>query len=285
MNSSLSATAVVAGIGLFDGASSSGVRQGTAYPDPATIFALRGGILAANETLPMWGGCAIFENIPGASGGPNASLGPVVGRATGLTGSKALAGFSVFDQAYGMVTTPSSPVPLAFAGMQVMTYRLGSGARIAVACDPGLVDLQGSPIGSAVAWDYVNELLIPAVGATAISAGSYNSTTGLVTLTMASPVNLSPGDSVEVSGATGTGSVAAIDGTWTTAAGTSGSTVTYEIATGLTLTITGGSLTTGAAIPVDVLDVMSTNCLTVEYDQSSGFATWNYDGACAIIQI
>src|SRR5579862_1662918 len=88
--------------GLFN-VTSNGLRQGTAYPDPSARYRLRTGVLALAETLPMWGGVGIYENVPGLAGGPRTSLGPVVGRATALTGTFALAGFSVFDQAYGMV--------------------------------------------------------------------------------------------------------------------------------------------------------------------------------------
>ena len=56
---------------------------------------------------------------------------------------------------------------------------------------------------------------------TTISSGTYNSTTGLVTLTNAASLGLEPGMLVEVSGATGTGSYADINGTWPCAAGTS----------------------------------------------------------------
>lgn len=275
--------------GLFN-VTSEGLRQGTAYPDPATRYALRTGVLASAETLPMWGGVGIFENVPGAANTPNSSMGPVVGRANSLTGSKALAGFSVFDQAYGMVTSPQSTVPLIGSFGQVMSYALGSRARIAVACDPVLVDLQGLPIGSQVSWDFVNQLLVPYVGTLTISSGTYNDTTGVVTLTMSAPITFGPGDAVVVSGLTGTGAFASLDGTFTALAGTTGSTVVYNGGSGLgATTITGGSLTLGSgessALPVKVLDVQATNCETVVYDADTGFATWTYDGACAVIQI
>jgi hypothetical protein len=290
--------------GLFLPVTPNGLVQGTAYPDPAIRNALRRGVLAATETLPMWGGVAIYENIPGTTGGPNQALGVTVGRATSiLGGSSPIAGWSVFDQAYGMVNSPASPVPLAPSYGQVNSYRLGSGARIAVACDPGLVSLFGTGIGSyaqwanikygagsggqpLVTWDLVNQLLAPYVGATAISSGTYNTATGLVTLTMASPVNISPGTSVIVSGATGTGSFASINGTQTAGAGSTGSTVTYTVATGLTMTITGGSLNTGAGtVPVSVLEVQPINCMTVTYASGTNTAAWNFNGAAAIIQI
>lgn len=273
--------------GLFAGVSAVGLVQGTAYPDPATRWALRGGILDNAETIPMWGGVALYEHVPGGTGNPVVPLGPVVGRATTVTGgSKPIAGFSVFDQAYGMIQSPSSPVPLAGSGMQVMTYRLGSGARLAVACDPILASLQGGPLNASVAWDFVNQMLIPFSGAIVISSGTYNSGSGLVTLTLASNPGISVGDTFIVSGATGTGSFASINGTFQAGAGTTGTTVTYTIATGLTLTITGGSFTTGAtALPCSVLDVQNSGCGVVLFNATTGNATWNFNGACAVIQI
>ena len=282
--------------GLFN-AQSTGVRQGTAYADPSTRYRLRAGILNSTETLPMWGGVGIYAFVPGGSAGtvgspgvPKYALGALVGRATALTGTYKLAGFSVFDEAYGMITSPQSPVPLAGEYNQVNYYPLGSLARIAVECDPALVDLRGTNTLAQVSWDFTNQLLVPYLGTLTISSATYNSTTGLVTLTMASAVTFDAGDSITTSGLVGSGSVAQLNGTFT-ALSASGTTVTYEAPTGLTLTISGGSptLTVGgsadAELPVEVLDVQSTNCETVVYNTITGFATWNYNGACAVIKI
>jgi len=352
----------VVGQGLFDDPSSVGGVQGTAMPDPATRYALRGGILAQTETIPMWGGVGIYEYVPGASGSPSSVLGPVVGRATALTGSAALAGFSVFDQAYGMINTPQSPVPLAASGMQVMSYRLGSGARIWVQCSPNLVNLRGGPIGAQVSWDFSNQQLEPYVSttissgtyatATTISSGTYNNATGVVslttnaahgllpgdtftlsgmtgtnaatylngtfvagtgttgstlnltlgtgltltitggnlgtvgvTLTTAAAHGLNPGDTFEISGATGTGSFASINGEWTAVAGTTGTTLNFVLTSGLTMTITGGTISSGGILPVSVLDVSVGNSMTVNYSSVTGFASWNFSGNTALIQI
>ena len=277
--------------GLFN-VSSDGLRQGTAYPDPATRYALRTGVLANAETLPMWGGVGIYENVPGHvnANSPSYALGPIVGRATALTGAYALAGFSVFDQAYGMITSPQSPVPLIGSYGQVMSYALGSRARIAVACDPTLIDLRGGPIGANVAWDFTNQLLIPYEGTLTITSGTYDNGTGLVTLVMSAPITFESGDSIDVGSLTGTGAFAGLDGTFTAIEPTGGTTVTYNAGAGVgASTITGGSLTVGGAanqaLPVKVLDVQSTNCEVVVFDPATGFATWDFDGACAVIQI
>lgn len=273
--------------GLFN-TTSNGVRQGTAYADPSTRYRLRAGLLSQNETLPMWGGVGVYAFVPGGSGNPSYALGTIVGRATALTGTYKLAGFSVFDEAYGMVTTPQQTVPLIGSGGQVNWYPLGSLARIAVACDPSLVDLRGANISPQVSWDFTNQLLVPYLGSQTISSGTYNSTTGLVTLTMAVSQTFDAGDSITLASLTGTGGYASLDGTWTSTV-VSGTTVEFVGPTGLgATTITGGTLTVGgsadAALPVEVLDVMSSNCETVDYVSATG-ATWDYNGAAAIIQI
>src|SRR6185437_2368989 len=213
----------------------------------------------------------------GSSPQPSVTLGPSMRRATGLTGSLPLNGWSVFDQAYNAVVDPSSTVPLIGTGQSMMAYRLGSGARIAVACDPGLTSLQGGPISASVAWDFVNQLLIPYTGTLNVGAGNtYNSSTGVVTLNVTG-ANLSPGDSVTVAGLAGTGSFASADGVHTTGPGTGGNVVTYTIATGLTMTINDstGTIATGSPLSVTVLDVQASNCITVNYNSGTNTASWN----------
>ena len=274
--------------GLFN-VDADGVRQGTAYPDPSTRYRLRGCTLASTETLPMWGGVGVYMNVPGGTGNPRYNLGPVCGRATALTGSTALAGFSVFDQAYDGITSPQSPVPLFGTSMFVAVYPLGSLARIAVACDPSLTSLRQGPIGANVSWDFTNQLLVPYLGTQTITSGTYVSATGVITLLMAASQTFDAGDSVTLASLTGTGAYASLDGTWT-ALTVSGTAVTLQgpIAAGAA-TITGGNLTVGgsasAELPVKVLDIMTSNCETVVYNSTTGFATWNYAGSAAIIQI
>lgn len=284
--------------GLFS-STSYGARQGTAEPDPATRFALRTGILSVNETLPMWGGVGIYEFVPGNLGTTNTaggttyqsdSLGVEVGRATALTGTYKLAGFSVFDQAYGMITSPQSPVPLIGAYGQVMSYALGSRARIWVACDPALVSLQQTNINSNVSWDFTNQLLIPYIGTLTVSSGTYNNTTGVITLTMSAPITFSPGVSVALTASAGTGAYASLTGTWTAITGTTGSTVVLQGPIGVgASTISAGTATVGGtasqALPVTVLRLITTNCETVSYNSTTGFATWNYNGSAALIQL
>ena len=63
-----------------------------------------------------------------------------------------------------------------------------------------------------------------------------------MTLTLTASVSVLPGQPVTVSGATGTGGFASINGTFTAGVGSTGTTLTYTIATALTMTITGGNV-------------------------------------------
>lgn len=269
---------------------SNGFIQGQAMDDPSTRFRLAAGVLADTETLPMWGGVGVYNDIPGVA--PSPTLGGLLGRANTLTAaqSKSLTGFSVFDQDHSMVNTPQSPVPLAGSRMSVNYYRLGSLARIAVKCDPALAGLEDHIITSQVSWDFVNQLLVPYIGTLTISSGTYNNTTGEVVLTMSAPITFDAGDAIVVSSLTGTGAFASLDGTFTALAGTTGSTVKYNAGAGLgASTITGGSLTLGSGasslLPVKILDFNIGNSMTVDYDVTTGFATWDRSGNCALIQI
>lgn len=171
---------------------SDGFIVGTAMPDPATRFALAGGWLASTETLPMFGGVGISENIPNepsATPHPVVPLGGSIARATAETN---LTGFSVFDQNYAAVNMPQSPVPQVGSGGLVNFYRLGSGARVALAIDPTLITLEGGLINQQVSWDFTNQKII-AFATTALSVKilqikstgcmvpTYNAGTGFVT--------------------------------------------------------------------------------------------------------
>lgn len=265
---------------------SAGLIQGTIYDDPVDRQRITGGYLANTETLPMWGGVGISELVPGVSGNPSRTLGTTVSRATTLTAAAAgqLTGFSIFNQAHAMTETPQSPVPLAGGYGQVNLVRLGSGVRLAVAMDPALVDLQGQLITSDVSWDFQNQILTPYVSTT-VSSGTYNSTTGAVALTTAANHGLVPGDSFVLGSVTGTGSFANLDGEWIATAGTTGTTLNFTAATTLTLTITGGNVTSGGILPVKILDMNVGNSMTVTYNATTGFATWNRSGSCAVILI
>jgi hypothetical protein len=143
---------------------SDGLIVGTAYPDPAARFALSGGWLAQTETLPMYGGVAINESVPQERPPVNradVALGGIIARGTTLAaGAGTVTGFSVFDQNYAAVNSPQSQVPTVGSGGLVNFYRLGSGARVALAIDPALVTLEGGLITQQVSWDFSLQRII-----------------------------------------------------------------------------------------------------------------------------
>jgi hypothetical protein len=161
-------------------------------PDPSARFALSGGTLAAAETIPMFGGVAISENIPyepSATPRPVVPLGGIIARATTYAN---LTGFSVFDQNFAAVNTPQSPVPTVGNGGLVNFYRLGSGIRVALQIDPTLITLEGGLINAQVSWDFTNNKIIAfsttalavkilAIKATGCMVPSYSAGTGLTT--------------------------------------------------------------------------------------------------------
>src|SRR4029077_16646543 len=110
--------------GLFN-VTSRGFIQGFAIDDPAIRYQLVGGYLASTETIPMWGGVPISEYIPKfGTTLPEKSLGPRIVRATSLSSTIPITGFSVFNQAHSMINTPQSQVPLTPTGGEVNFYRL-----------------------------------------------------------------------------------------------------------------------------------------------------------------
>jgi len=174
--------------GLFD-VTATGLIQGVAFDDPVGRYRLAGGTLASTETLAMFGGVGISENI--ATGGLDVRGNPV-GRATAQAN---LTGFTVFDQNGAAISSPQSPVPVTLLGGQVNFYRLNgsAGARIVLAIDPTLISLDGGLITQQVSWDYTNQKIVAydsvaalpirilSVQTSGCKTVSYNSTTGVAT--------------------------------------------------------------------------------------------------------
>ena len=278
---------------------SAGFIQGQAMDDPATRNALALGYLASTETLPMWGGVGVTELIAtlASSTTPANALGGAIGRATTLTAATTgqLTGFSVFDQAHGMISSPQSPVPLAGTYQTISFYRMGSNARIAVACDPTLVSLRGGLITQQVSWDFNDSILQPYDASTATYSvtsitSSYLAGVYTFAVVMASSSQVGAvGDLINVSGVTGTGA-SLVNGTQVVTSYTSATSFSFQV------TAASGAIATGAlsgtillnygtgALNVKVLDVVS-NSMTVSYSTVTGFATWNRSGTCALIQI
>ena len=97
---------------------------------------------------------------------------------------------------------------------------------------------------------------------TTISSGSYTTGTGAVTLTTAASHGLGVGDTFTIASAAGTGSFAALNGTFVATTGTTGTTLNFSIVTGLTITISGGNVTTSSATRIN--DTMASHSLWTE---------------------
>lgn len=171
--------------------SSEGYVQGFALDDPAIRNELAAGIVSPAAANPIWGGSGITESLPTA-GTEADSVGSILALATAQAN---LTGFTVFNQSAAMLQSAQSPAPLAPAGGGINFYRLGSGARIAVACSAGVAAaLAAGAVNQALYWDYANQLLLNAPGGTAIGVKvvsvdavgrsqvvAYNGGTGLAT--------------------------------------------------------------------------------------------------------
>jgi hypothetical protein len=271
---------------------SHGYTVGTTLDNPAARFQLDRGILNTSETLPMWGGVGIYQNVPTVgstlSSNPSSSLGSVVGRATNVTANTAasLAGFSVFDQNYAAVQSPQSPVPQTATGGLVTYYRLGSRARLAVQIDPGLVSFEGSIISPQFSWDFTNQQITTysaAYAANVITGATWASTNGgQVTFTTTSAHGVSVGSDFTISGMVPAG----YNGVFTAITGTTGSTLVAALAVNPGIETTYGTLVAGGgALAVKILDIQIGNCLVPSYNLTTGALTWNRNGNAAVIEI
>ena len=185
------------------------------------------------------------------------------------------------------------PAPVFANSQSVNFYRFGSRARIAVACNPALVSLFNGSITQQVSWDYVAQQLTPyapAYNPVAITGAIWASTGGgQTTYTVGTDLTavLSAGDFIEVSGIVNSGgtSTTAFNGNWKVLSVTS-TTVVVSAPSAATLGtyVSGGSIAAGGgALNVKVLAVQSSNCKTVNYNAATNSATWNNNGACALI--
>ena len=100
---------------------------------------------------------------------------------------------------------------------------------------------------SSLAW--ANGTVTATVASESVTAGTYDSVTGQVTLTLGTALTgLTAGASVLVASLAGTGTFADAEGTFTAEAGTTTTSVVYTIQTSLTMTITSGG-TVAFALP------------------------------------
>jgi hypothetical protein len=272
---------------------SDGMVQGVAMDDPAIRFSLAGGILNTTETLPMWGGVGVSETVNGVAQPPADVLGPLLGRATSVA---TLSGFSVFNQAAAWITTPQSECPSAGAGMTVPFYRLGSGARIAVACDPSMVSLEGGASNAQVSWDFNDQMLAPYVasGATeAVTSLTWSNTNGgQVAVVLTAPgIVAAVGDIFNVSGVTntGTGALTSLNGPHVVNTFTDSTHFTFLLpGTAAQWGTLAGTIVVNVgvgALPCKLLGFNFGNSKTVQYDPVLNFVHWNNAGSAALILI
>lgn len=278
-----------------------GLIQGTAQDDPATRYQLAGGVLASTETLPMWGGVAICESISNQASpatGPAGQLGNVITRATNVSTTGAagsIVGFSVFDQDWSMINTPQSPVPLAASGMEVNYYRFSSNQRLVVACDPALAAALvagGIPTTTQTAmWDFVGQELVKSTSfaTETISAAVWAATGGgQVTFTVGAVTGITAGAVIDVSGVVST-PAGVFNGAFEVVSAASTSVVvSYPASVSPGTYTSGGTIAASVAtvLPINgILEVNIGNSMTVNYNAATGFATWNYSGTAAVIQL
>lgn len=267
----------------------SGLIQGTAFESPNARFNLAGGIVDLAATGPIWGGTAVYENVPLSTAGsttPSGNFGGYIGAATNVTANAAssITGFLVADQAYNGIMTPTNSVQLYYPGQTGNFYRLGSGARVIVKVAPALVSLDGSVITQQVSWDYTGQQLVPynaAWPANVITAASWASTAGgQVTFTTTSGHTVAVGEYFTITGMTPAG----YNGEFLAIAGTTGSTLVAALTTNPGASTVQGTLVAGGgALACKILKVVIGGCLTMDYTAASGAIAWNTNGNAAVI--
>jgi hypothetical protein len=111
-------------------------------------------------------------------------------------------------------------------------------ARVQIAPDSSLMVQKAVFVGG-VAAPYLS---------TSIASATYNATTGDVTVTLSTDVGIGPYQNFSVSGAAGTGDFARLNGAQVSEAGSSGTALVFRVATGLTMTISGMTVTGSPAV-------------------------------------
>lgn len=99
-----------------------------------------------------------------------------------------------------------------------------------------------APVLSLASLTQTTGLATATLKSTTIVSGTYDNATGEVVLTLAASAGITVGRPATIAGVTGTGSFAAIQGTFVAEAGSLGTTLKYAVAPGLTMTITGGNV-------------------------------------------
>lgn len=134
---------------------SQGYWQGDLLDDPAGRYQLAAGVVDSAETLPMWGGIAVFEKT--AVNSVDGGVAPSIGRADSAA---TLSGFSVFNGSYSLPTTPQSPVPMGSPGNSFNFVRVGTKNRVVVKAGSAILALAGSNNPQTFGWDATNQQLV-----------------------------------------------------------------------------------------------------------------------------
>lgn len=162
-----------------------GYTQGLIYDDPVPFLWIETGFLASGVTGSVYAGTALSLSVPPIN---QNNLGPSLTLATSMAN---LSGFLIGNKAYNAIVTPGATVPVLSAGMSGPLVKLGTGARLAVACNSTLAAaLSGGFINQQVAWDFTAQELIAFVSGTALPVKvlSVNSNSKLVNPNSGSPV-------------------------------------------------------------------------------------------------
>lgn len=133
-----------------------GYVEGLPFDDTVARLWLATGVLDSSETIPIWGGVPVAEQINSA-GANSDFLGPTLIRATT---SVAPTGFCSTAQMMHMVTDVDNSVPISNPGDNIGFFRFNSNQRLAVQLDPALVTtVNGSTTyinGLTMYWDVSN---------------------------------------------------------------------------------------------------------------------------------
>lgn len=279
----------------FFGVQSDGFTQGIALDDPAVRYQLAGGQVASTETLPMWGGLAITESVIASN--TNTAAGSFGNLLTRASSNANITGFTVFNQGHNAINWPENQVPVAGTNMTMNFYRLGSLARIPLAADPSLVaTLATGSIVQQVTWDTNNQRLVAydaatgTVSVTSITSSYANGVYTMVVVCAAASNVGAIGDTINISGVTGTGA-ALVNGNQTVTAFTDNQHFTFQVAAA------SGAIATGAlggtivlnqstgALPCKILKLAKGNSRIVSYNPITGNANWLDNQSCVLVQI
>lgn len=279
----------------FFGVQSDGFTQGIALDDPAVRYQLAGGQVASTETVSMWGGLGITESVIASNGNTAAgSFGNLLTRASSVAN---ITGFTVFNQGHNAINWPENQVPVAGTNMTMNFYRLGSLARIPLAADPSLVaSLATGSIVQQVTWDTNNQRLVAydaSTGTVSITSITSSYAAGVYTMVVvcAAASNVGAvGDTINISGVTGTGA-ALVNGNQIVTAFTDNQHFTFQV------TAASGAIATGAlggtivlnqstgALACKILKLAKGNSRIVSYNPVTGNANWLDNQSVVLVQI